>query len=247
MVHIEPPQSGNPRNARMHEIGSVERMSGHIDLPRACYLDLQLVDYQERTILVGASTTRGELRGWCVRHPLPGGTDLSSCELHWLLHAQPIPPYNVITKPALNCLSLLSYCNSDSNIRLHLAVGVDDGSVRIASVASLRVPSESESSEPRWIASAVHHFAAVVRICAKSDRLFFTLSADQRVVCWSFNAEPAMLTPLHRVMLSGSGDPHGMDIAFDSSDHSKNDLPNTRTTYILTTGIGTILLRWSCK
>ncbi|VDP75577.1 unnamed protein product [Echinostoma caproni] len=233
-------------------MGSLESLSGHPDLPRACYLDLQLTDFHGQTLSVTASTSRGELRCWLLHWPPRVDPDEWVTDLQWVLPVEPIPPYQTITKPALNCLSVLEPVGMADTSR-HLIVGVDDGSVRVASVGALCCQnSSSVPHEPRWVASAVHHFATVLRLCTlptrgdQSERMFVTLSADQRLILWSFNRSTGALTPSHRVMLSGLGDPHGMHIVTVPcvSDQVIKSPEHFRT-YILTTGVGSALLELS--
>ncbi|CAH8437818.1 unnamed protein product [Dicrocoelium dendriticum] len=240
LLVIYPPNHTHPKSCKFVELGSLRQLcpGSRWRHPAACYLDLQWVECGVPDRLnVLATNTRGCVECWSVCLVDADPTTWIVSE-NWSLFAEPIAPFYVLTAPAINCVDTFTLTPFD----WHLAVGGDDGSVRIGSFLF----SASRPSSPSWITAATHHYASVIQLrVVKRDiydasgvQRLLTLAADQRLIVWSWSG--TKLLPLCCSLLPGLGDPHGL--ALDWLLLSQAGTVGHSSTWALTVGTGLCLL-----
>ncbi|KAF5399365.1 WD domain G-beta repeat protein [Paragonimus heterotremus] len=250
---VQPPCSKHPKCPKFKELGTLEQLC-HSPLQflgsPACYLDMKLLSWTGSELCVLTTNTASLIECWSVHRsgaigPL-GITDSSwNAVRNWILISQPIAPYLIQTKPALNCIDAIHSKSPAPHVLV--SVGADDGSVRVAMTSGVTKLS------PKWIATAICHYAAVIRLAITSHNAtsdgsleLLSLSADQRIIHWRCVLETGTrilykLYPLCRSVLPGIGDPHALcvDIRLDK----QFDVYARRSKWALVAGTGTFLFQ----
>lgn len=241
LLVVSPPNHMHPKDCKFTEVGSLHQLcSGtHGCHPSACYLDLQWIKCGTSNCLhVLTTNTLGCVECWSVCHVFAETTSFSVLE-NWSLSAEPIAPFYVATAPAFNCVDTFAPISSER----YFAVGGDDGSVRVGRFLFFA----SSSSSPSWITAAIHHHATVIRLRvvvrdsddASGIQRFLTLSADQRLIVWSWSG--TKLNPLCCSLLPGLGDPH--DLSINWLPQSQAGTVEEPSTWALAVGTGLLLLQ----
>ncbi|KAA3677132.1 uncharacterized protein DEA37_0008892 [Paragonimus westermani] len=253
LLVIQPPCSKHPKYPKFKELGTLEQLCHSarqfLGFP-ACYLDMKLLSWTGSELCVLTTNTASLVECWSVHRsgaigPL-GITDSSwNAVRNWTLASEPIGPHLIRTKPALNCIDAIHSKSPGSHIVA--AIGADDGSVRLAKISRVTAPS------PKWIAAALCHYAAVIRLAVISDITasdgsldLLSLSADQRIIHWHCVLETGTRTvnklyPLHCSILPGIGDPHALCVNITLDKQFK--VYTRRSEWALVAGTGTFLLQ----
>ncbi|KAF6776959.1 hypothetical protein AHF37_03312 [Paragonimus kellicotti] len=252
LLIIQPPCSKHPKCPKFKELGTLEQLchSPHQFLrPTACYLDMKLLSWTGSELCVMTTNTASLIECWSVHRsgaidPLDITDSSWSAVRNWTLVSQPIAPYLIQTKPALNCIDAIH--SESPGPHIVAAVGADDGSVRVAMI------SYAVTLSPKWVAAAICHYAAVISMTIISYNTsdgsleLLSLSADQRVIHWRCVLETSTrvvseLYPLYRSILPGIGDPHALcvDITLDK----QFEVCARRSKWALVAGTGTFLLQ----
>nr|CAH8842136.1 unnamed protein product [Trichobilharzia regenti] len=289
LIHIEVPSGNTVGYPKFSEIGRINPVSSANNSGNhsSCCLDLNVLSITSSQICFAMSNSRGEVHGWilpwCPLNSNP--TDNNECvskienndcysdvdgvfglylnsAFHWVLNCAPIPPFHIPNQLAFNCITSLSFetpFSSNNTDSIIVAVGADDGSVRVAVVpVNFDRNSRSPVMHPQWSVSCVKHYSSVVKLatcphfesCDQYLYYFLSVASDQRLILWCLKANSQelvdnfQLNAIKCILLCGLGEPHSLSISCQHHQVRSGNKKNY-TTFALVVGTGAHLIRVS--